>query len=146
MVSATFDVRDLLGRMSRRAICTQPLTVAQILEWADAYHAETGQWPTPVSGPVRGVPGELWANVQYALQRGRRGLPGGDTLPRLLRRHGRIGERRGRPPQPERHQLTARLHAEGLTAAEIGRRLGVSRQAAWEMLKRTSPALVPAAC
>jgi hypothetical protein len=88
--------------------------------------------------PVAEVPGETWKAISAALRSGGRGLPGGDSLARLLRRRGRIGERRGRPPQVARHFLVRRLRAEGLSLAEIGRRLGISRQAAWEMLKRVS--------
>jgi hypothetical protein len=39
------------------------------------------------AGPGR--PGEKWAAIQGALRAGFRGLPGGDTLPGLLARHGR---------------------------------------------------------
>jgi hypothetical protein len=60
------------------------LTVDQILAWADDYHATTGRWPTPQSGPVANVPGETWASIQSALCLGNRGLPGGATLPQLL--------------------------------------------------------------
>jgi hypothetical protein len=52
-----------------------PLTVDQVLAWADAHHACTGQWPTRRSGPVIGAPGETWANVNQALAKGLRGLP-----------------------------------------------------------------------
>ena len=41
--------------------------------------------------------GETWSKVDLALCLGLRGLPGGDTLPRLLRRSGRhVPERWGR--------------------------------------------------
>src|SRR5262249_37797278 len=36
---------------------------------------------------VPGAAGETWMAVQAALQNGRRGLPGGSTLPRLLAEH-----------------------------------------------------------
>ena len=68
------------------------LTVKQILAWADAHHARTGEWPAYKSGPVPEAPGEVWTNIDSALRHGHRGLPGGDTLPRLLDRHrGRRG-------------------------------------------------------
>jgi hypothetical protein len=66
-----------------------PYTIEQILAWADAYHARTGCWPYYRSGPIPEAPGESWRAVQAALQIGRRGLPGGMTLTRLL------GEQRG---------------------------------------------------
>jgi hypothetical protein len=73
----------------------QPLSEARILLWADA-HRRTGNWPTAASGPAAGAPPESWSAVASALYAGNRGLPGGGTLPRLLRRHGRGGPRRGR--------------------------------------------------
>jgi hypothetical protein len=66
-----------------------PLTVAQILSRADSHHARTGRWPGQSSGPVPGAPGESWRAVNLALHCGFRGLPGGDSLLRLLRRSGR---------------------------------------------------------
>ncbi len=60
------------------------LTVEQVLAWADAYRAATGRWPTLKSGPVAGVPGEKWVNLDAALRIGRRGLPRGTSLTRLI--------------------------------------------------------------
>lgn len=66
-----------------------PLSVAQIMSWADSHRARTGRWPSCTDGQVHGAPGETWVNVNQALTKGLRGLPGGDTLLRLLRRSGR---------------------------------------------------------
>jgi hypothetical protein len=66
-----------------------PLTVEQILAWADAHHARTGRWPNTGSGPVASAPGEVWGNINIALAWGYRGLPRGGSLARLLARHGR---------------------------------------------------------
>jgi hypothetical protein len=60
------------------------LTPAQILAWADAYHRRTGQWPSDVPLPVEDGLGETWAGLDTALRHGRRGLPGGSSLARLL--------------------------------------------------------------
>jgi hypothetical protein len=117
---------------------TFSLTEAQVLAWADAHRASTGAWPTATSGPIAGVPEETWAAVNAALGVGLRGLPGGDSLARLLRRERRMGERRGRVPGIERRLLVNHLHSLGISPAQIGRHLGISRQAAWEMLKRTN--------
>jgi hypothetical protein len=65
----------------------KPLTVEQILAWADAHHARTGRRPHAKSGPVEGAPGEVWDHINAALYDGYRGLPGGDSLARLLNRH-----------------------------------------------------------
>src|SRR5690242_11849913 len=64
----------------------QPLTVEQILTWADAYRSRTGHWPTTLSGaiPESGEDNETWHTVNEALQEGKRGLPSGSTLARLL--------------------------------------------------------------
>jgi hypothetical protein len=72
-----------------------PLTVELILAWADDHHARTGRWPSRNSGPVQGVPGENWYAINQALADGRRGLPGGSSLARLLAE--RRGKRRGSP-------------------------------------------------
>jgi hypothetical protein len=124
---------------------TFSLTEEQILAWADAHRAQTGNWPRSASGPVIGVPGENWAAINAALAVGARGLTGNDSLARLLRRERDMGERRGRAPQVERQFLVNHLRSRGLTPAEIGRQLGISRQAAWEMLKRTREAVGQAA-
>jgi hypothetical protein len=136
LIDAT-PVAEVLARPGRRP--GPPLTLTQILAWADTHHTRTGAWPSHTSGQVVGAPGETWSTLNSALRHGGRSLPGGDSLVRLLRREGRIGERRGRPPKVGRHLLVRRLHAGGLSATEIGRRLGVSRQAAWEMLKKVCP-------
>ncbi len=63
-----------------------PFSVEQILAWADAYHARTGGWPDYLSGPIPEAPGENWSKVHAALYLGLRGLAGGSSLARLLRR------------------------------------------------------------
>ena len=60
-----------------------PLAAEQILAWADAYHARAGEWPRQRSGPIAEAPGLAWHNVDDALRRGHRGLPGQDSLTRL---------------------------------------------------------------
>jgi hypothetical protein len=66
-----------------------PLDAQQILRWADAHFRSTGRWPGATAGPVADAPGESWGAIASALWAGHRGLPGGETLARLLRRHGR---------------------------------------------------------
>ncbi|MFI5460626.1 MAG: hypothetical protein ACHRXM_34865 [Isosphaerales bacterium] len=73
------------------------LTEDEILAWADAYRARTGQWPSWRSGPVAQAPGETWLAVEAALALGLRGLPGRSTIPRLLDEHrGRYNPRGSR--------------------------------------------------
>jgi hypothetical protein len=62
------------------------LTVDQIKAWAEAHHTRTGSWPTAHSGKIHDAPGESWSAVHSALTSGLRGLPGGDSLARLLER------------------------------------------------------------
>lgn len=60
------------------------LSVRTVLSWADAHKARTGKWPDRNSGAIPGVPGETWRAVDHALLAGRRGLPKGSSLVRLL--------------------------------------------------------------
>ncbi len=60
------------------------LTTQQILGWADAYHMRNGEWPSAQSGAIPQTLGESWYRIQIALKQGRRGLPGGSSLARLL--------------------------------------------------------------
>jgi hypothetical protein len=69
------------------------LSVAEVLRWADRHHQEHGVWPNAESGPVDRVPGFTWTKIDELLKCGRRGLPGGLSLARLLAR-----ERWGVPP------------------------------------------------
>ena len=67
-----------------------PLTVDQILEWADAHHTATGHWPTLTSGPVRGAEDENWARLDTLLRTGGRGLRRGLSLRLFLEKHRRV--------------------------------------------------------
>ena len=60
-----------------------PLTVERILAWADAYHADQGQWPGAQHKPVAGR-GRNLRRIDKALKVGSRGLPGGTSLTHLL--------------------------------------------------------------
>jgi hypothetical protein len=62
-----------------------PFTVAQIRRWAEAHFRRTGAWPKATSGPIRDAPGETWTAVEVALRQGRRNLPGGSCLSRVLK-------------------------------------------------------------
>lgn len=73
------------------------LTVAQILAWADEHHELTGKWPTENMDEIPGTD-EKWRNINSALRAGRRGLPGGSSLPKLLSEHRGESHRRESPP------------------------------------------------
>jgi hypothetical protein len=74
-----------------------PLSVQQILEWADAHHQREGRWPSQYSGAIPEAPGENWRAIQMALREGYRGLPGGSTVARLLAEHRGVPHLRERP-------------------------------------------------
>jgi hypothetical protein len=59
------------------------LEISHILSWAEAHRRQTGHWPGRGAGPIPEAPGETWNAVDLALQRGTRGLPGGQSLARL---------------------------------------------------------------
>ncbi len=60
----------------------------QIIAWAKQQHRCTGQWPKASSGPILDATNETWAAIDLALRKvgKRRGLPGGDSLAKLLAR------------------------------------------------------------
>jgi hypothetical protein len=63
-----------------------PLSVEQILKWADEHRKRTGDWPLVSSGPIPHSGGETWCAVDSALKDGRRRLEK-SSLSKLLRRH-----------------------------------------------------------
>jgi hypothetical protein len=77
----------LFGVMEAKRHKRTTLEVEQILAWADAHYARTGRWPSQYAGPMADAPGENWEAIDHALRDGHRGLPGGDSLSRLLARH-----------------------------------------------------------
>src|SRR5689334_5869044 len=92
-----------------------PLTIAQILKWADDYYAREKQWPQAKSpGPADGPGGqEKWSNLDAVLRIGRRGLPSGLSLARLLAEHRGVRIRKALPPLCVRDILLwADLHEE----------------------------------
>ncbi len=84
-------------RGARNHLALPPLTCEQILAWADAHRTRTGRWPVVKGGPVTEAPGENWAALDAALLAGSRGLPGGDSLARLLNRHRGVQNPAARP-------------------------------------------------
>jgi hypothetical protein len=97
------------------------LSAALILRWADAHRERTGRWPGAHCGPVAGAAGEHWGSIESALRHGWRGLPGADSLARLLVRYGR------RPPPRTGRAVRAWTAAEealvrSLPPAEAARR------------------------
>ncbi len=88
-------------RIKRRMILPE-LTIGEILAWADDHIRRTGLRPTHLSGRMLAPPHKTWGAVNLALRDGLRGLPGGDSLYRLLLRHARhTKDGRGRPPRSD---------------------------------------------
>jgi hypothetical protein len=107
------------------------LTVSQILAWADAWYAREGYWLRICSGAIPEAPGTTWRAVAAALASGLRGLPGGDTLPQLLASARGAPSARGRKPDKDlRRRLIEMREREKLSFRDIGRRLGMTKQAA----------------
>jgi hypothetical protein len=67
----------------RKPVRRPLLTLEQIRAWAESHERVTGSWPDKADGPVAGAPGELWVDIDKALYRGNRGLPGGTTLAKM---------------------------------------------------------------
>ena len=63
------------------------MTEEKILEWADTYFKQTGDWPRRTHGEIPGSDGESWSIVHDALVQGLRGFSGGSSLARLLAEH-----------------------------------------------------------
>lgn len=74
------------------------LSARKILRLAEDHFQRTGKWPQDNSGPVLAHSDDTWLAIQSALQFGTRGLPGGDTLSRLLARNRGVRNRAGLPP------------------------------------------------
>lgn len=81
------------------------LSDEKIVKWAQRHYERLGNWPTEASGPILDADGETWAAVDLALRRGRRGLPGGLSLARLLDACGLRTNPQGRPPFTEQQIL-----------------------------------------
>lgn len=71
-------------RGNRNPKALPPLTIEQILKWADGHQQKTGEWPKQKSGVVLDAPSERWLNIDSALALGQRTLPGGSSLAKLL--------------------------------------------------------------
>ena len=62
----------------------QKFTMKQVLAWADAWYARTGDWPYGLSGDIPGSGGVNWRMVDRAFRVGRGKLRGGSSLARVL--------------------------------------------------------------
>ncbi len=76
----------LVERRSGRpaGVRKEPLDVPRILRWARAHRRRTGELPRLTSGAVQESPCDSWRAIDGALRSGWRGLPGGQSLSRVL--------------------------------------------------------------
>jgi hypothetical protein len=74
-----------------------PLTVEQILQWADAHKERTGSWPNADSGTIPDSGHEVWSSIDAALRNGFRRLPEGSSLARLLAEQRGVRNRKQAP-------------------------------------------------
>ena len=86
-LSGSSTLAQLLARRrgKRNLRNLPPLSVELIREWAADHFRQTGRWPSQTSGPVLAAEGEKWRNVDTALYKGLRGLPGGSSLAQVLK-------------------------------------------------------------
>jgi hypothetical protein len=112
-IKARTTLADLLarGRGRKNPAGLPPLDPDRILAWTEAHHTLFGVWPTRLTGPS-GSTGETWLAVDKALRDGRRGLPGGSSLFRFLKEHGKVAGKvtpfkKRKSLQPERVRQSA---------------------------------------
>ncbi len=84
-------------RGARNHMDVPRMSTEAILDWADAYRETNGKWPTRTCGAIPETVGETWSMVDAALVVGLRGLPGGDSLARLLARNRGVRNKQALP-------------------------------------------------
>ena len=83
-----------------------PLTISQILTWADAYFQRKSEWPTHKDGPIPEAPGESWRTVDKAMRNARRGFLVKSSLAQFLAEHRGVRNVQRLPPLTTQHILT----------------------------------------
>jgi hypothetical protein len=94
--AASYSKRIRRTRRRTQAWRPPPLTIGQILKWADDFQRRTGKWPNVNSGPVRKVDDLTWKRIDSALRQGCRGLSVRSTLGRVLYENRGVGRLRDR--------------------------------------------------
>ncbi len=82
----------------------RPLSVQQVLAWADAHYRKHGKWPTSTSGTVPGTV-RTWLAIDKNLKDGKCGLPAAGSLARLLEKQRGVRWGRRLPDLCERQIL-----------------------------------------
>jgi len=75
-----------------------PLSISQILAWADDFQARRGIWPRANSGRIPGALGTTWCAVDAALRNRFRGLSVTSSLSKLLQAERNVRHRLDLPP------------------------------------------------
>lgn len=73
------------------------LTIEQILNWIDRFHAVTNRWPRRLDGRIADSQGETWQAIEMALKTGGRGLSIRTTLAQFLQEHRGVRNRNRLP-------------------------------------------------
>jgi hypothetical protein len=98
-------------RGARNHMTLPDLTTDQVLAWMDDHRTRTRRWPNRSSGAILAAPAESWLAVDAALLTGKRGLPGGDSIARLLAKHRGVRDIRNLPDLSYRQiRAWAELH------------------------------------
>jgi hypothetical protein len=118
------------------------LTEEQILVWVDAHHRRSGNWPKVLSGPVENAPGEDWRNIHASLSHGKRGLPSGSSLAKLLAKHRGIRNPAALPPLTFEQILSWADHHHERRGKWPGQQSGAIEEAPGENWANISQALV----
>jgi hypothetical protein len=84
------------GKRNLQALA--PLNIKTIVGWAKLHHRRTGKWPSSKSGVIEEAGDNThWKGVDSALRTGGRGLRGGTTLAKVMRRYRKGNQRRNQP-------------------------------------------------
>ncbi len=97
-----------------------PLTKEQILGWARDHRRQHGRYPCITSGLIPGTDREIWKNIDQALRKGFRGLPGGSSLRDFLKSRGLPITTRRNGWTAEQDRLLGTMSDENVSA-RIGR-------------------------
>jgi hypothetical protein len=86
------SLAQLLDEGGRRVnhLAQPPLTKDIIINACNEYYNLTNKWPTQITkDPVPGLPNNTWRSVDACLRVGSRGLLGGTSLSKLLKKYGK---------------------------------------------------------
>jgi hypothetical protein len=115
-----------------------PLSIGQILAWADAHFGKYGKWPGQHSEKIDGTD-ESWMRVATAIRLGLRGLKRGTTLARLLDEHRGVRNQKDLPQLSERQIIAwakAHFRATGNWPHQFSGRVIGTNGESWRIIAR----------